>query len=175
MASGVAKAESQTDSQRAGQQARVIAFVALLVVLVLAITLTPAPLVRPIADSTASVAGALIAAVGVDNAVAGNYIYTDKRTLLVGRDCTGAYLIAIFAALVLTYPASRRDKLLAFAVGVPALLAVNMARLVGAGVVAEFLPNQFDLIHDYVFQVLLVLAVLALWLLWIGRVKAHEA
>jgi archaeosortase B (VPXXXP-CTERM-specific) len=113
--------------------------------------------------------------VGIDNLVDANLIYLDKRTLLVGRDCTAAYLIAVYAALVLTYPSSRRDKLIAFAIGIPALLVVNMARLVGAGVVAEYLPNQFDLIHDYIFQVLLALSVLLVWLVWIGRLGTHEA
>jgi archaeosortase B (VPXXXP-CTERM-specific) len=152
----------------------VIAFVALLLVLVLSVALAPATLVKPVADTTASVAGSLVAAAGVDNVVDANYIYLDKRTLLVGRDCTAAYLIAVYAALVLTYPSSRRDKLVAFAIGVPVLLAANMARLVGAGLVAEYLPRQFDVIHDYLFQVLLAIAVLFAWLAGIGRVKANE-
>jgi archaeosortase B (VPXXXP-CTERM-specific) len=175
MGSSAARAVDASDSQRAGQQARVIAFVALLVIFVIAVGLAPVWMVSPVADTTAVVAGKLIAAVGIDNLVDANLIYLDKRTLLVGRDCTAAYLIAVYAALVLTYPSSRRDKLIAFAIGIPALLVVNMSRLVGAGVVAEYLPNQFDLIHDYIFQVLLALSVLLVWLVWIGRLGTHEA
>ncbi len=117
-----------------------IAFVALLIIFVVLIAVAPVAIVRPVADTTASIAAGLISAVGIDNVVDANYIYLGPRTLLVGRDCTAAYLIAVYAALVLTYPSSRRDKLIAFAVGVPALLVANMVRLVGAGVAAQYAP-----------------------------------
>ncbi len=151
-----------------------IAFIAILVILTIAITVAPVAVVRPPIDATTKVAAALISALGIPNAVNGNLILLGSRTLQVNRDCTGAYLIAVFAALVLTYPASGRDKGLAFAVGIPALLALNLLRLVGAAGAAEYLPNQFNLIHDYVFQVLLVLSVLCIWLLWINRLRADE-
>jgi archaeosortase B (VPXXXP-CTERM-specific) len=158
----------------AGRQARVVAFVALLIIFVVAVAIAPVSVVKPAADGTAAVAGAVIGAVGIDNTVDANLIYLDKRTLLVGRDCTAAYLIAVYAALVLTYPASRRDKALAFAVGVPALLLANMLRLVGAAGAAELFPSRFEIIHDYVFQVLLALSVLVVWLVWIDRLRANE-
>ena len=175
MGSGAARPVGTSDSQHAGQPARVIAFVALLVIFVIAISLAPVWIVAPVADTTARIAGSLIAVVGIENIVDANLIYLGSRTLLVGRDCTAAYLIAVYAALVLTYPSTRRDKLIAFGVGVPGLLVINMARLVGAGVVAEYLPTRFDLIHDYIFQVLLALSVLLVWLAWIARLRTHEA
>lgn len=150
-----------------------IAFVALLVLFVVAVVLMPLSVLRPIADGTATVAGAAIRAVGISNVVNSNSIFLSKRTLQIGRDCTGAQLIAVFAALVLTYPSSRRDKLWALGVGIPALLVFNMFRLVGAGFAAEYFPNYFDVIHDYVFQVLLALSVLFLWLLWVSRLRVN--
>jgi exosortase/archaeosortase family protein len=151
------------------------AFVVMLAVLVAAIALAPVAVVRPILDGTAQIAHALLDTVGVNSVLDGNLILMPERTLLVSRDCTAAYLLAVYTSLVMCYRASRRDKLRALTVGVPVLLAANMARIVGAGVVAKYSPASFEVMHDYVFVVALMFAVIALWLFWIRTVKSGES
>jgi len=155
--------------------ARVAAFIGLLAVLVSAVSLLPVAAIRPLSDGTALMAHRLLSMVGLRASLLGNEIRLPGRTLLIAPDCTGAYLLAVFAALVITYNAPLRDKLRALAIGVPSLLGLNMARLVGAGLVAVYLPSSFEFLHDYIFVVLLMFAVLALWLLWLNGLRERVA
>jgi exosortase H (IPTLxxWG-CTERM-specific) len=84
--------------------------------------------------------------------------------------CSGLFLMSIFAAAVLAYPARTRERLLGLALGLPLLFAANVLRLAVLGVVGRYFPAYFDLSHEYLWQGLFVVLVLFLWVQWRDRI-----
>jgi exosortase H (IPTLxxWG-CTERM-specific) len=86
--------------------------------------------------------------------------------------CSGLFLMAIFAAAVLAYPARVREKLLGLSLGLPILFGANVTRLAALGVVGRFYPAYFDVSHEYLWQGIFVVFVLFLWAQWRDRLVA---
>lgn len=123
--------------------------------------------------ATARMAAVLIAAAGIPVRLEGTLLYLRNRTLAVDLACTGALMIALFAALVLAYPLPRKTRLAGLVGGVAALLAVNQARILGAAYVAAAYPRGFGFFHDYLFNVGMVVATVALWIGWLEWARRH--
>jgi exosortase H (IPTLxxWG-CTERM-specific) len=84
----------------------------------------------------------------------------------ISRGCTGFVPAALLTAAVAAYPAAGRRKLVGLLLGVPALLAVNLARLVHLYYLGVHQPRWFEVAHRVVWEGIIVLAVLALWVAW---------
>jgi exosortase H (IPTLxxWG-CTERM-specific) len=80
--------------------------------------------------------------------------------------CSGIFLMAIYTAAVLAYPAGAGQKLLGLLLGLPVLFAANVLRLCVLGFVGKYYPGYFDLSHEYLWQGLFIVFVLLLWVLW---------
>ena len=119
--------------------------------------------------ATASLTYSLVRLTGLPAVASGNQIVLSNRVLLINADCTGFFIIAVFAALVLAHPAPWREKGLALMVGVPVILVANLVRLVAVAHVAVSFPAAFTVVHDYIFQVGMVLLAAAVWWWWLGR------
>lgn len=126
-----------------------------------------------IAATTISAAW-LMAAIGIGLKTAGDQIVLRHETFTVTLECTAIYLAAMYSALVLAYPADLKRKLIGLAAGVPAILAVNILRLLFIAVVSELTPRLLPYVHDYLWQVAFVLLVTGLWLTWTRRDPQHE-
>jgi exosortase H (IPTLxxWG-CTERM-specific) len=86
-------------------------------------------------------------------------------------ECGGAEAMAIFCGAVIAFPATVRKKLLAIALGVPALYIVNVLRLACLAFIGTFMSRQaFDFAHVYVWQTVFIIFVVILWLIWIEKV-----
>jgi archaeosortase B (VPXXXP-CTERM-specific) len=120
----------------------------------------------PVANLIARVTGTLAGMTGVPNTVLGNDVFLSNRVLLISLECTGLFILGVFGALVLAYPASWGSRLVGLAVGIPVLIAANLLRLVAAAHVAVDFPEAFTIVHDYVFQVGMVLVAVGLWAAW---------
>jgi archaeosortase B (VPXXXP-CTERM-specific) len=138
------------------------------------LALNGAGALTPLIEATAHASGVLIALSGVPVTVLGDEVFLSQRILLINLECTGVYIMAAYAALVIVWPAGWRAKAVGIAVGLPAITIANVVRLVLVAQVAERLPGSFDLLHDYLFQVALVMIAAAVWVVWISRVRSHE-
>jgi exosortase/archaeosortase family protein len=119
--------------------------------------------------ATATVSGAGARAVGLQATVVGSMITLPSRSLRIDPGCTAVTLLAVYVALVLAYPVGNRMRLLAILVGVPVLIAANIARIVAVAVAAEFLTGRaFYMVHDYLFELAMVLVVLMMWVVWLS-------
>jgi exosortase/archaeosortase family protein len=120
-------------------------------------------------EGTAWAAAALCRASGIELTRIGPEIYLPSRVLVINTECTAIYLVGALASLVLAQRAAWRDKLKGILAGTAVLLAANFARLVLVAHASERWPDVFPILHDYVFQGLLVLVTVATWLVWMGR------
>ena len=73
---------------------------------------------------------------------------------------------AIFIAAVIAHPARWGRRLLGIGLGVPALVVINIVRLVSLCYVGALRPDLFDVAHELVWQSLMVFLTVVLWLVW---------
>lgn len=119
----------------------------------------------------ATAVGAAANALGAGVTVAGHVIYTRGAGLEVNHECTGIFVLLVYGAFILAYPASWRSRLSGIAVGASTLVAVNFARLVVLALVAGRWPEWLGYLHEYFFQGVF-LAVLGLMAAaWTERVR----
>lgn len=81
-------------------------------------------------------------------------------------ECTAVVLFGIFAAALLAYPASWRHRAIGLILGAPALVILNLVRLVLLAWLGVHYPQIFDQVHVIWWQVFNVLVVALGWFAW---------
>lgn len=84
----------------------------------------------------------------------------------ISRGCTGFVPTALLATAISAYPAAGRAKLVGLVLGLPLLLAVNLARLVHLYYVGVRQPHWFETTHQVLWEILIIVAVVGIWLAW---------
>lgn len=123
------------------------------------------PVQRAIA--AASAVGARIA--GGSAFARGEDVVVNTMVMNVNHECTGVFVLVLFASFVLAYPARWSARLVGFAVGIPLLLAVNVFRLATLARIVEVYPQAFFYFHEYVWQGIFMVFVLVGALAWAER------
>ncbi len=90
-------------------------------------------------------------------------------------ECTAVYPMALFVAAVLAYPAPWRPKLLGIALGLPALVFLNLVRIVSLIYIGHWYRPAFETAHLLVWQSLIVFLTVLLWVLWASLVVGRDA
>lgn len=85
-----------------------------------------------------------------------------NQILRVNFGCTGLYVLFIFIAGVLAYPAHYQSKMTGLLVGIPLFTMYSILRLVIMGVVGHWMPQYLDIIHNY-----LMIIINAAFLIWL--------
>lgn len=93
------------------------------------------------------------------------------RYTIIG-ECTAITLLLIYAAAVLAYPATRRQRAIGFLVGVPVLFALNLVRLLTLAWVGLEAPQHFEAVHIFWWQGFLILFTGLGWFAW-ARFVVH--
>jgi archaeosortase B (VPXXXP-CTERM-specific) len=91
----------------------------------------------------------------------------------VVEECTAFALVFLYGAAVLAYPATWRQRVVGLAVGIPALFALNLIRLVTLAWVGLHIPERFEAVHLYWWQGFLIAFTGLGWFAW-ARFVAHE-
>ena len=98
--------------------------------------------------------------------------------------CTGLLPVALLSALIAATPGSPiRSKLVGASIGTPALVFLNLIRLVHLFQTGVYRPALFDLTHELVWELVMILATLGIWWGWSRQVtnsnllrrKRHES
>ena len=127
------------------------------------------PWTRLNADGTAAAARLI----GIDAEAHGADVFYGRGSLRVVVGCNGVEALLILTAALLAFPAPWKHRTLGVALGIVAILGVNLVRLVNLVVVAKLAPSWLPVFHVYVWQVLIVLAAVGLFLAW-GTYVAHS-
>ena len=94
-------------------------------------------------------------------------------TILAG--CNGIEAMIVLAAAMLAYPASLKHRLAGLAVGIVAIQALNLVRIVSLFYIGQWNRDVFEWAHLYAWQVLIMLDALIVWLLWLRALPAPPA
>ncbi|MCX6094240.1 MAG: archaeosortase/exosortase family protein [Candidatus Bipolaricaulota bacterium] len=120
---------------------------------------------RIFAVATSTVLGVL----GCGTVAVGTSIVSGQLAISVVTACTGLFATGLYVIAVLLFPASWRARLVGCVGGVCVLFVVNIIRLASLYYVGVHWPSALDVVHQVVWQSLVIAIVVAMWLLWAGR------
>jgi archaeosortase B (VPXXXP-CTERM-specific) len=95
----------------------------------------------------------------------------DYAAISINHECTGIFVLVIYTAFLLAYPATWLQRLAGIGVGVVILEAINVLRLSLLTVIAARWPSLFDYFHEYVWQGIFVAMLALLVAIWIDTVN----
>jgi len=122
----------------------------------------------------ALLSGAALQGIGVENTRHGSLVQFRTGGMEVISECSGVYVAILFAAGVLAFPAGWRARAKGLGLGLLAIFAINVLRLVTLGFIIAHKREWLPLFHEYLWQVLFILVVAGLYLLWIERMVPRE-
>lgn len=88
--------------------------------------------------------------------------------------CNGVEAVIILVAGMVAFPSSWKLKLTGIAIGIVAVQAANLLRVISLYYLGQWNMEAFEFAHLYLWQALIMLDVLVVWLLWI-RLVARES
>jgi exosortase H (IPTLxxWG-CTERM-specific) len=122
-----------------------------------------------VADSSAG----LIRAFDGDAISEGKVLRSQKTGFAVSIEagCNGVEAMLVLLAGILAFPAPWKMKLIGLGIGVVAIQALNLVRIVSLFYLGQWNQQWFEWAHLYVWQALIMLDALIVWLLWTRAVK----
>jgi exosortase/archaeosortase family protein len=125
----------------------------------------PARLLHGYLESLAWIAGRCLSLVDTQVSVQGVFIL-GRAPLQIVLDCAALDALALFTASVIAFPADLRRKLAGFVVGSSIIWSFNVLRIVLLYVAGVRWPTLFDLLHEDMMALLLVLVSVACFAVW---------
>ena len=161
-----------------GQNKEALRYVALFLALCLGfyliyyiLTMSGSVLMICLREFTASVLGFIFSAAGAKVVVNGALVSIDGFGLEIIDECTAVFASIVYCACILVYPTTLRKKGIGVALGLPALYAINIFRLVILVQVGLSQPALFEFVHVYLWQATFIIFVVVLFLLWLRVVE----
>jgi len=84
----------------------------------------------------------------------------------IANGCNGLSTLGLFVGFVLAYPGSAVRRALFLPLGILAVYATNVARVIAMVVVQKHWPAAFDPLHGFGLTTIFYVVVFALWVLW---------
>ncbi|MGR9108678.1 MAG: archaeosortase/exosortase family protein [Gammaproteobacteria bacterium] len=81
--------------------------------------------------------------------------------------CTGFIPLSFLAVAIAFFPATRRRRVRGLILCLPYVLVVNQVRLVSLFYTGVMWPRAFDLVHEVLWECLMVVFIGGFWFLWI--------
>jgi exosortase/archaeosortase family protein len=98
--------------------------------------------------------------------VSGTLLSNSRSSVNVGQGCDAIDVVAILLAATVATPAALARRLSFLGFGLVAILALNIARLLTLLYADSFSSTFMDILHVYVWPVILLFACLGLWYYW---------
>jgi len=124
----------------------------------------------------ADISGLVIAATGRDITTSG-VVIQDVATgfgVRIAAGCNGVEAVILLVAAILAFPAPWRHRLVGIVVGIGAIQALNLVRIVSLFWLGLWDQTAFQWAHLYIWQALIMLDALLVWLIWIRRLPRQE-
>jgi len=96
--------------------------------------------------------------------------------LWIGASCDGVSLFALFSIFVIAFPGPWKKKLWFIPLGIVAIHALNLLRIIGLLLVVYYFPDPdvLDFNHNYTFQLIMYALIFLLWYIWANRLSGSS-
>lgn len=117
---------------------------------------------------------ALIDVIGMPVTIDGALLRLEHSAMLVKFGCNGLEAVLLYAAAVLAYPATPRIRLLGIGTGFTILWILNLIRIAFLAWVLEYHQEQFDLMHAYVTQSIMIALAFMVFIVYLQKVTNEQ-
>jgi exosortase H (IPTLxxWG-CTERM-specific) len=131
--------------------------------------------IEPFTAGIARTSGAVLRGLGQPVTMQGTVIRSPRFAVNIKNGCNGVEAMLIFLAAVLAFPASWKSRLTGLALGILAIQAVNLVRVVALFLTGVYFPRIFDTSHTVIWQTVVILFGVLLWIFWANRFTAPAA
>jgi archaeosortase B (VPXXXP-CTERM-specific) len=126
---------------------------------------------QPLQAAIASTVAAGARLFGADAEVTGTIVKAPHAALEINHECTGIFVLLVYAMFVLAYPAPWGQRLSGIAIGATVLMAINVGRLILLTLIASRYPEWFGYFHEYFFQGLFIALLAVMASVWTEQVR----
>jgi exosortase H (IPTLxxWG-CTERM-specific) len=130
--------------------------------------------IEPFTAGVARASGVGLNLLGQHVTLQGTVIQGSRFAVNIRNGCNGVEAMLIYLAAVLAFPASWRARLLGLGLGIVAIQAVNLVRVIALYLTGVYFPKLFDASHTVVWQSIVILFGVLLWILWANRWAAPQ-
>lgn len=99
------------------------------------------------------------------------FITTQKQTYEIIRDCTGWKSIYLYTSLIISRETQLKQIIKLLATGTGIILILNAVRLYTTILLSEIGLISFDIIHNWVWNSLMILATIATWMILTNKLQ----
>lgn len=129
--------------------------------------------IAPYTHFVAATSRVALRVLGVDAGGTGTLVASQEFSVSILNVCNGVEVTAILFAVILSFPATWRQKLIGLAIGYPAIFVINLARIIVLFFLGFKNPAIFDTVHYYYAQAFVILATLTIWLVWVSLYTSY--
>ena len=130
--------------------------------------------VVPFTALLVKISAGILQAIGEQVFTRGTVIQSALFAVDVKNGCNGIEAALLLVAAMLAFPAPAKARALGLAVGLAAIQAVNLVRIVSLFWLGAHRRDVFDLFHAAVWQTLLILLAVGIFLAWGKRLRRGE-
>lgn len=124
--------------------------------------LVVAPYARLSAASTAQ----LLTLLGIEFQLHGSTLTVAGKVFVVADSCTGSFVFLLLAAVIITFPATWKEKLTGLSAGLLTIVSLNLLRTLMIVVLVARFPGSFWGLHIIVGQALIIAGTLGVFVWW---------
>ena len=107
--------------------------------------------------------------VGTTTRVDGTILSSGTFAVDIVAECTAVGPLVLFIGAVVAYPSSMKAKGIGVALGIVALTAINLVRIISLFLIGSAYPQYLEIAHLLVWQTAIILSAIVLWLIWVER------
>ena len=122
--------------------------------------------VEPLTSHEVTVSHGILKMLGSEARRTGNVLIGPRLALDIEDGCNGVVAMILFVAAVLAHEASLLAKGAGLLIGLPAIWAVNLIRILTLYGIAQVSPDKLEFFHVYIWQTLIIILVVVIWYMW---------
>jgi exosortase H (IPTLxxWG-CTERM-specific) len=172
------QATAETRRSAGRQQARF--FILFLVLLaggfsLLSLNAVNASFVEPFTAGVARTSGLLLDLLGQQTRMDGTRIFGQRFAVDIRNGCNGLETVVIYAAAVLSFPATWRSRLTGLGLGFLVIQTLNLLRVIALFLTGAYLPGLFASSHTVIWQSVVICCGVLLFVFWAQRYGLRRA
>lgn len=95
-------------------------------------------------------------------------IINGQETLKIVKACNGLNFMGVFLSFALSFPRPIISKIIFIPIGLVFIHILNIIRIASLAYIVKHRPELFDIMHSWIFIIIIYGAVLGISLLWIN-------
>lgn len=131
----------------------------------------------PLTETLAAISAFLMTSID-SSVIAQGVLISNSRTgfgIEIVAGCNGVEPAIMLIAAMVAFPAAVRDKLVGIAIGILAIQALNVTRIITLYYIGQWSLAAYEWAHLYLWPAMILVDALLVWLLWVRHLQRRRA